>query len=64
MRNANRDSNSNVFTVFHHHLLLHLNHQSVLPKGRSLTANLGTKAAVLPKAGLPLQTQEPRLQFY
>ena len=25
------------------------NHQSVLPKGRSFTANSGTKAAVLPK---------------
>ena len=36
---------------------------SVLPKGRSFTANSGTKAAILPK-GLPLQTQEPRLQFY
>ena len=37
---------------------------SVLPKGRSFTASAGTKVAVLPKAGLPLQTQEPRLQFY
>ena len=42
---------------YHHHL-------SVLPKGRSFTASLGTKAAVLPKAGLPPQIQEPRLQFY
>ena len=40
---------------------------SVLPKGRSFTENAGTKVAVLPKAGLPLQTQELRflsLQFY
>ena len=34
-------------------------HQSVLPKDRSFTANSGTKTAIL-----PLQTQEPRLQFY
>ena len=34
---------------------------SVLPKGKSLTASAGTYAAVLPKAGLPPQTQEPRL---
>ena len=34
-------------------------HQSVLPKGRSFTASAGTKAA-----SLPLQTQEPRQQFY
>ena len=33
-------------------------------KGRFSTANSGTKIAVLPKAGLPLQTQEPRLQVY
>ena len=39
-------------------------HQSILPKGRSLTSNLRTKAAVLSKAGLSQQTQEPRLQFY
>ena len=39
-------------------------HQSVLPKGRSFTGNPGTKAAVLLKAGLPPQTQEPKLQFY
>ena len=39
-------------------------HQSVLPKGRYFIASAGTKAAVLPKAGLPAQTQEPRLQFY
>ena len=37
---------------------------AVLPKVRSFTANSGTKAAVLPKASIPLQTQEPRLQFY
>ena len=37
---------------------------SVLPKCRSYTASAGTQAAVLPKTGLPLQTQEPRLQFY
>ena len=36
----------------------------VLPKGRSFTTSAGTTAAVLPKTGLPLQTQEPRLQFY
>ena len=39
-------------------------HQSVLSKGRSFTASAGTKAAVLPKAGLPPQTQKPRLLFY
>ena len=39
-------------------------HQSVLPKGKSISASAGTKEAVLPKAGLPPQTQEPRLQFY
>ena len=32
-------------------------------EGRPSTSNSGTKAAVLPKAGLPHQTQEPRLQF-
>ena len=37
---------------------------SVLPKGRSSTASAGTKATILPKAGLPQQTEEPRLQFY
>ena len=37
---------------------------SVLPKGRSFTASAGTKVTVLPKAGLPPQTKEPRLQFY
>ena len=36
---------------------------SVLPKGRSFTASTGIKAAVLPEADLPLQTQELRLQF-
>ena len=38
-------------------------HQRVLPKGKSFTASAGTYAAVLPKAGLPPQGQEPRLQF-
>ena len=38
-------------------------HQCFLPGGRSFIANSGTKAAAL-LAGLPLQTQEPRLQFY
>ena len=37
---------------------------SVLPKGRSFTANSGTMLQFCPKAGLPLQTQSPRLQFY
>ena len=37
---------------------------SVLPKGRSFTASARNKTAVLPKAGLPLQTQESRLKFY
>ena len=41
--------------------IYHYNHQNVLPKGRSITASSGTKAAVL--ADLPPQTQEPRLQF-
>ena len=36
----------------------------ILPKGRSFTAHSGIKAAVLPKTGLPQQTQEARLQFY
>ena len=44
--------------MYHHH------HQSVLPKGRSLTASAGTKAAFLPKTHLPPQTQKPTLQFY
>ena len=37
-------------------------HQSVLPKGKSFIANAGIQAAVLPKAGLPPQTKEPRNQ--
>ena len=45
-------------------LILYHHHQSVLPKDRSYTASAGTYTAVLPKADLPLQTQEPRLQFY
>ena len=32
--------------------------------GRSSTTNSRTKVTVLSDAGLPLQTQEPRLQFY
>ena len=43
--------------IYHHH-------QCFLPRGRSFTASAATKAAVLPKACLPLQTQEPRLQLY
>ena len=39
-------------------------HQSVLPKVRFFAASAGTNVAVLTKAGLPPQTQEPRLQFY
>ena len=35
-----------------------------LPKGRSFSVNAGTKAAVLPKVGLPPQNQETSLQFY
>ena len=38
----------------HHH------HQCVLP----FTANAGTKFEFCPKTGPPLQTQEPKLQFY
>ena len=38
-------------------------HQSVLPKGRSFTISEGSKAAVLAKADLPPETQEPSLQF-
>ena len=30
----------------------------------SFTASAGTQAEVLPKAGLPPQTQEPRMQIY
>ena len=44
------------FHYYHHY-------QNVLPKGRSFTASAGTKVAVLLKAGLPSQSQEPRLQF-
>ena len=36
----------------HHHHHHHHHHQSVLPKGRSFNAGTGTKAAVLPKAGM------------
>ena len=43
------------------HLEYNYHHQSVLPKGRSFTASGETYAAVLPKEGLPPQTQEPRL---
>ena len=43
---------------------IHHHHQCVLPKGRPLTASAETQAAVLPKAGFPLQTQDPRLQFH
>ena len=42
----------------------HHYHKSVLPKYRSFTASAGTQAAVMPKAGLPPQNQEPKLQFY
>ena len=38
--------------------------QSVLHKGRSFTASAETKTVVLPMAGFPPQTLEPRLQFY
>ena len=44
--------------------LISVHHQCVLPKDRFFTASAGTKAAVLPKTELPLQIQEPRLQFY
>ena len=37
---------------------------SVLPKGRPFPAKSGPRLQFWPKAGLPLQTQEPRLQFY
>ena len=46
------------------YIYIYIYYQSVLPKGTSFTASTGTKAAVLSKAGLPLQTQESRLQFY
>ena len=48
----------------HHHHHRHYHHESVLPKGRAFTASTGTKAAVLTKAGLPPQAQEPKLHFY
>ena len=55
---------SNFSTVtFHHHHHHNHHHQSVLPEGR-YTTSAGTQAAVLPKAGLPPQTQESRLQLY
>ena len=38
-------------------------HQSILPKGRSFTANSRTKDAVLPKGRSSTQNQEPKLQF-
>ena len=53
-----------MFIVNLNHLLIIIYYQSVLPKGSSFTANSGTKTAVLPKAGLPSQTHEPRLRFY
>ena len=34
---------------------------SVLPKGRSFIANSALRLQLCPKAGLPFQTQEPRL---
>ena len=37
--------------------------QSVQPKGRSFTTNSGTKASVLPKADLPMQTQKQGCSF-
>ena len=49
--------------IYKDYITLHY-HQSVLPNGKSFTANSGTKAVILPKAGFPPQTQEPRLQFY
>ena len=58
-RNPQRDFA--LYIIYHHH---HHHHQYFLPKGRSCTACAWIKVAVLPKAGLPLQTQEPRLQFY
>ena len=51
-----------VIATYFNLLLVH--HQSVLPKGRAFTASEGTMVAVLPKAGLPPQTQDTRLQFY
>ena len=45
-------------------LLLFKYHQNCLLKDRYFTASAGLKAVALPKADLPPQTQEPRLQFY
>ena len=45
-----RDATLSSYQQHHHH------HQNVLPKSRSFTANAGTKAVYLPKAGLPPQT--------
>ena len=42
---------------------LYIYHHNVQPKGRSFTENSGTQAAVLLKAGLPLQTPEPCCSF-
>ena len=47
-------SNKLIVNTYHHH------YQTVLPKRRFFIANAGTLAAVLPKAGLPLQTRGPR----
>ena len=62
-RNSIVDVTEEVMLVFFNERYVY-HHHSVLPKGRSFTASEGTKSAVLPKAGVPPQTQEPRLQFY
>ena len=48
--------------MYHHH---HYHYQSVLPKGRSFTANLGTKAAILAQRQvIHRKLRNQRLQFY
>ena len=43
-------------------VIIHHNHQRVLPKGRSFAENTGTSIEILSK-DRSLQTQEPALQF-
>ena len=60
--NNNKYKYNNNYQYYYYYYLKN-HHQSVLLKGRSFIASAGTKVAVLPKAGLSPQSQEPRLQF-
>ena len=46
-----------------HTKIIYDHHQSILPKGRSFTANSGTKAVVLLEGGLPPQVRNPGCSF-